>query len=190
MAKNFQCTEIQLTLHTIILVIIGVLIGSSLVGSADEIESELSDKIYSVKSDYDKIMKNHSYLVKKFKNSYDFYKGLVYNGSEVSCKKIGNYAIDTSSTNEITIYFSETFSEPPLVFLSVNGFDFQPKLVKEDKENENIDFILMEVNEKYFKLSIESTDPEFSFENFDRLDLCYLAFTDISKDYDPLGQAN
>ena len=186
MAKNIKCTEIQLTLHTIIIVIVGILIGASLVGSADELESSLNDKLFRIKGEYDAINQEHEFLVKKFKGNYDKYKELVHNGSEVGCKKIGNYAIDTSRSHKITVDLLETFEEPPKIFVSINGFDFEPKLVKEEKNKESIDFIVTEINEKSFKILIESTDKEFNLEDFDRIDICYLAFTNIDKNYDPL----
>lgn len=190
MAKSIRCTEIQLTLHTIIIVIIGVLIGASLVTSGDELESMLADKVYSVKAKYDATDKSHKFLIKKFKTNYEIYKDLVYNGSEASCKKIGNYVIDTSRSREIQVDMVETFSSPPKLFVSINGFDYQPKLIKDSKKVEKIDFIINEVNERYFKLMIESDDPEFSVEDFNRIDICYFAFTGTEKNYDPLNSDN
>lgn len=186
MAKNIKCTEIQLTLHTIIVVIIGILIGASLVTTGDDIESVLSDKIYSVKSEYDKIDKSHEYLVNQFRINYDKYKDLVYNGSEVYCKKIGNYAIDTSRSRELQIDMVETFSTPPKLFVSINGFNYQPSLALENGKKEIIDFVTYDVTERSFKIKINSSNPEFNIAAFDRLDVCYFAFTNIAKDYDPM----
>lgn len=188
MAKNTKCTEIQLTLHTIIVVIIGILIGASLVTTGDDIESSLSAKIYTIKGDYDKIDKSHDFLINQFDHNYDKYKDLVYNGTEVYCRKIGNYAIDTSRSGELQVDLIETFSSPPRLFVSINGFDYQPALIPSDNRKEIIDFIVTEVNERYFKLSIQSSDPEFNIESFNRLDLCYFAFTNTEKNYDPLAK--
>lgn len=190
MAKSIKCTEIQLTLHTIIVVIIGVLIGASLVTSGDELESMLADKVYSVKAQYDTTDKSHKFLIKKFTANYEIYKDLVYNGSEASCKKIGNYVIDTARSREIQVDMVETFSSPPKLFVSINGFDYQPKLIKDSKKVEKIDFIINEINERYFKLLIESDDPEFNIEDFNRIDVCYFAFTNTEKNYDPLNSDN
>lgn len=188
MAKNFKCTEIQLTLHLIIVVIIGILIGASLVSSSDEIDSTLEDKTREIKGIYTDINKQHEVLIRKFKSSYDKYKALVYNGAEVSCKKIGNYAIDTSKNKEITIDLVETFSKPPKVFMSINGFDFQPKVIKAENVVETIDFHIKDTSDRSFTVLIESKDDDLKIEDFDRIDICYLAFTDTEKDFEPLKQ--
>jgi len=188
MAKNIKCTEIQLTLHTIIVVIIGILIGASLVTTGDDIESYLSDKIFSVKKQYDQIDKGHEYLVNQFRHNYDKYKDLVYNGSEVYCKQIGNYAIDTSRGKELHIDMVETFAVPPKLFVSVNGFDYQPRLALEDGLKEIIDFHVEYVTERSFKIRVNSNNPDFNIESFDRLDICYYAFVNAGKTYDPLAK--
>lgn len=189
MAKNIKCTEIQLTLHTIIVVVIGILIGASLVTTGDDIESDLSDKIYSVKNEYDKIDKSHDFLVNQFRHNYDKYRDLVYNGSEVYCKKIGNYAIDTSRAKELHVDMVETFSVPPKLFVSINGFDYQPGLTLADGQKEIIDFYTYDVTERSFKIKIQSSNREFNIEAFNRLDICYYAFTNADKNYDPLSKS-
>jgi len=189
MAKNIKCTEIQLTLHTIIVVIIGILIGASLVTSGDDIESLLSDKIYTVKGEYDKIDKSHEFLVNQFRHNYDKYKDLVYNGSEVYCKKIGNYAIDTSRGKELHVDMVETFTVTPKLFVSINGFDYQPSLALANGTKEIIDFLTYDITERSFKIKVHSNNAQFNIEEFNRLDICYYAFTNSDKNYDPLSRS-
>ena len=187
MAKSIKCTEIQLTLHTIIVVIIGILIGASLVTTGDEIESELVDSIDAAKGEYISLNNNHGDLVSAFRVNYDKYKDLVYNGSEVYCKKIGNYAINTSRARELVVDMVETFSVPPKLFVSVNGFDYQPNLVLTDTKKEIIDFHIEDVTERSFKIRIASSSPDFEIQAFKRLDICYYAFTSSDKHYEPLA---
>jgi len=186
MAKNIKCTEIQLTLHTIIVVIMGILIGASLVTNGDDVESYLSLKINEVKKEYEQIDAKHKNLVEDFKHNYDKYKDLVYNGSEVYCKQIGNYAIDTSRAKELQVDMVETFAVPPKLFVSVNGFNYQPNLALEDGRRETLDFHAYDVTERSFKIKISSDNPDFSIESFDRLDICYFAFISSDRNYDPL----
>ena len=189
MAKTLQCTEIQLTLHTIIVVIIGILIGSSLVPKAEDIDSKLTDKVFEDRSQYDQILQHHKELSDKFKENYEDFKALVYNGAEVGCKRVGNYALDHSKEG-IKIEMIETFKKIPKVFLSINGFYFQPKLVKEEKSVEIISFTIGDIKNNQFFVKIESDDTEFKVEDFDRIDLCYLAFTDLNGEFDPLINTN
>ena len=176
MTKSQRCTELQLSLHIILAFIIGALIGTSLISETDQLEHSLVQKVYTTKLQYDTMNKDYGTLSERFKANFDKYKEFVYNGIEMNCVRLGNYSIDNAHNNEIPIDLMESFSKIPQIFLSINGFDYQPKLIKAEGFEETVDFSVTEVTEKQFKFVIESSDPEFFIEDFDRLNICYLAF--------------
>ena len=124
------------------------------------------------------------------------FKMLVHNGSEVRCEELSNYVIDTNSTNVVLLEFQESFSSRPEIFVTVNGFHYEPHLGLGKDFVQYLSFQVMEVKETSFRIKIESqvvslkegnpieNEGFFRMKDFDRIDICYFAFINSKMEKD------
>ncbi len=82
----------------------------------------MDENLLSYKNKKKRYNENFKLLLTEYKK----YKHFVYNGSEVKCIELNNYYIDNSKEKEIKIEFIESFNGEPEVFLSINGFYYNP----------------------------------------------------------------
>lgn len=187
MVKLQKCTEMQFTLHIIIMFTIGLLIGTSIVTETDELETNLKARVEQGEEVYtDMKTRYYSHFDTMIKD-YNLYRRYVYNGIEIKCSELSNYYIDNSTSNELTIDLIETFHKVPHIFMSVNGFNYNPHLSLSDGNKQEIEFHVMEKQEKSFKFTISSSHSEdgfFRLSDFDRIDICYFAFVKFDPEED------
>ena len=97
------------------------------------------------------------------------------------CKKLDNYMIDENETLDFDFYFAEEFYEKPDLFFSVNGFEYNPGLLRNEFHEEYITFELVRVSKAGFTFRLASTDVYFDKDHFDKINLCYFAFLKFHK---------
>lgn len=124
---------------------------------------------------------------------YELFKKFVYNGSELRCVELNNYYIDNNTTNELIVEFLETFHQKPELFMTINGFLYQPHLGIGSGLHQVLDYNISDVKESSFRFEISTTildnngdvsndsDDFFKLEDFDRIDICYFAFVRYQK---------
>ncbi len=175
MIKKQKCSEIQLILHVVIIFVIGVLIGTSLVSETDELISDLKIQVEQASENFENLDIKYSDYYDQLMKKYKLYKQYVYSGVEIKCTELNNYYIDNSQTEELTVELIETFNKPPQVFISINGFYYNPHLALND--GQSLEFRVGERNPNNFKIQVipQKKDDSFRMEDFDRIDICYIA---------------
>ena len=68
--------------------------------------------------------------------------------------------------------------------MSVNGFYYKPHLGLNEQLTQNLDFVISEKKPSYFSFEIKTNihdEDFFRIEDFDRIDICYMAFVKYDK---------
>lgn len=171
-----KCTELQLIFHIAIAFGLGTLIGGALVAQTTHLESDLLAQSTDLRRDFAASSTALKENLAGFLAKHDeFYARAVF-GVQSLCTDLTNYFID-GSQGAMRVEFVEPFRKKPALFLSINGFLYYPLIVKKDDVREQLTFQVGDLDERGFSLSIESSEPQdFSKNNFDRIDICYLAF--------------
>ena len=112
----------------------------------------------------------------QFSTKYDYLKEMAQKNYQSGCKKIDNYMIDENETNEFDFYFAEDFFKVPDLFISINGFEYNPGLLRNEYHEEYLLFDVSEVSKGGFKFRVDSSDAYFEKTHLDKITLCYFAF--------------
>lgn len=185
MNKKQKCSEVQMTMHLLLVFVIGIFVGVSLISESDKLVStikvELTNSHENFHKQYEGYQENYDSLIQGYNN----YKRYIYNGSEIKCIELNNYYIDNNTTNILSIDFLENFSKTPDVFMTVNGFYYKPHLALNDKLSQTLEFHLTDRKPSSFSFEIKTSikdDEFFRLEDFDRIDVCYIAYIQYDKD--------
>ena len=114
--------------------------------------------------------------LKDFGKNYDYLKEMAQKNFQSQCKVFDNYMIDENETAEFFFNFNEDFFEVPYIFFSINGFEYNPRLLRTENHEEFITFEFIEVLKSGFSFKLDSTDVYFEKAHFDKISICYFAF--------------
>ena len=181
MVKSEQCTEFQVVVHVLLIFAIGALIGTSLVSETDNLEVELYNDTNKLKGDFAELITKYNKKISSFEEDYELLKQHGLAAYEMNCLSLTNYFIDNSVGNDLKIEFSDRFYKEPVVYLSINGFKYNPSLIRAEGESEVLSFSITSITNSEFRFAIESSVDDFKKTDFDGLEICYLAFVH----YDP-----
>ena len=100
---------------------------------------------------------------------------------QTGCKTLDNYIIEENESQEFNYNFTEDFFEKPNIFFSINGFEYNPGLLRNESHEEFITFEFIKVDKYGFTFKLDSTDAYFDKAHFDKINLCYFAFLKYKK---------
>ena len=181
------CGEIQIIFHILIAFAVGFYFGVSFISETATKEASvvsyamlqkslmIGQQIYIYILNKE-IVDDLSSSINKFGENYEYLKEMAQKNFQSECKEFDNYMIDENENTEFFFNFSENFFEVPYVFYSINGFEYNPGLLRTENHEEFITFEFIKATKSGFYFKMESTDVYFEKAHFDKITLCYFAF--------------
>ena len=177
MARNEKCSEIQIIIHGIIVFVVGVLIGTSLVASSESAEITLVNNAQDLESRFISEASTYEKSLEKFLAGEELLEKNTYENYNVQCQKLTSYFIDHPDVNGLKIDFPTKFHTEPMLFLSVNAFEYQPSIVPEKGVRQTLSFLVMNVSKEGFHLKIKVDGKvDVPKKQLSAVSICYVAF--------------
>ena len=154
--KRYKCSQLQMTIHLMIIFAIGIFVGVSVVSHSDDMNFQIRESEKKNTKIFNELSEKFTENSERMNFQFNLYKKYIYNGSEVQCRELSNYVIDNNINGELKIIFNESFHKSPKIFLTINGFMYKPHLGLNEKVTQSLDFEIIQTTNRYFKLFIKT----------------------------------
>ena len=183
MAHSEKCSEMQIIIHGLLVFVIGILIGTSLISSSQNNEITLVRSAQDLETTISQDLKNFQNQIGQFQKVQNLLDKNAYENYNIQCQNLTSYFIEHSEANGLKIDFFNKFHKIPMLFLSINGFDYRPDVFGTKDKNDFISFSVNDINKEGFKIKITlGKDGTPKPRNFNSISLCYIAFVNYEKE--------
>ena len=177
MAHSEKCSEMQIIIHGILVFVIGILIGTSLIPSSESNEISLVRTAQELADSFARNQGDFQNEIQRFQKVQTLLDKNAYESYNVQCQNLTSYFIEHSEVNGLKIDFYTKFHKLPMIFLSVNGFDYKPQVFGSKDTVDFVSFSVNEVTKESFRIKITlGKDETPKPKNFNSISLCYVAF--------------
>ena len=173
----------QIIIHGILVFVIGILIGTSLISSSENNEITLVKTAQELNSTFSQNLVDFQTQIGRFQTAKNLLDKNAYENYNIQCQNLTSYFIEHSDSNGLKIDFYTKFHKLPMLFLSVNGFDYRPDVFGAADKTDFISFSVNDITKESFRVKITiGKDSTPKPRNFNSISLCYVAFVNYEKE--------